>query len=168
MATLLGNSTNPSGVSDNAGGGFPVASQFTCTTSGTVDTIQYFNTTIADTGITGVWLGIFTDSSNQPGTLLGQAQFSGRPAANTWITATGLSVSVTASTVYWLGFDAVGTGAINFNDGSTTRMAFTAAGGHADLSGAMTWTVNAASGPLGVYATGTPAAGVDLNVVLIN
>lgn len=157
MAQLLGNSTNTVGPADNTGPGGVSAVQFTCIQSGVVDTIQMFETTIADAGVTSVWLGIYTDLGTTPGTLLSQKQFVGRPPANNWFLTSGLAVPLLAGTVYWLGFDPVG-GNIFFNDGATsggTRVAFPTVT-HPDLSGAITWNNVLTTGPLSIYATGTP------------
>jgi hypothetical protein len=173
MAQLIGSSSTFSGSADGIGVKTAEAAQFTCTTSGTIDTIQFFNTT-ADANITSVWLGIFTDGSNLPVTLLGQAQRSGTLPLNTLCSATGLSVHVVSGTVYWLALCPQGsTGQANWNDATTGAGGSLLAGASSttmtDLSSSPgTWSPVSGFGPFQIYATGTPDGAADLNVNLIN
>lgn len=177
MTLLIGNNTgNPSGVAESLGNTI-FACQFTCLATGTIDTISMHETLQADATVTGMQLGIFSDDggtapNNRPQTLLGQGTFTGRPAANTDFSATGLSIPVTSGTIYWLAVVALGSGSFNyyFNDatangsGTLTVLGSAAA---TDLSQSPgTWSPFTI-GPEPIYATGSTAA-LDLNIYRIN
>lgn len=180
MTTFIGNDTPVvGGVADSSGctntSGGPDAYQATAAITGTVDTLHFFETTIADSAITGVWIGIFADSSNTPGAHIGSGFASGRPPANTWVSASGLSIPVTAGTKYWLAIlpntNFTGGQNISFNDGNdgSTLLKFTTATTYTTLSAAsnVAWSTSSVTGPMDIYGSGT-VAGTDLNVVLIN
>lgn len=178
MAIQIGSSTPTSGGADNAGctstTGQPTGYPATANATGTIDTLFFFETTIADSAITGVEIGMFNDSAGTPTTYIGSGTFSGRPAANTWISVSGLSIPVVNGTTYWLVIlpktSFAGGQNIFFNDGnSTAQIRWTNTTVYTSLAAAdsVAWNAGSSAGPLSIYGTGS-ATGTDLNVVLIN
>ena len=100
---LAGDGTATYGVADQTGGGHEESFQFTAKASGTVQELQFRTNGTANTGVTGLDLGIFADSAGKPGEVLGRAAtVSGQPGTSSWIKAGGLSVPVVGGTKYWL------------------------------------------------------------------
>jgi hypothetical protein len=170
MATLLGNDTLNTGAADSSGGGFVNVSQFTAVASGTVDTLWAYETTIADSAVTGVVLGLFSDNgSTMPGSHLGSGTASGRPAANTWIQVTGLSIPVTNGTLYWIAYLVLapsGASVAHYNDAASVSAfgTFDPTGGQTSVSGLTTADFNSPAvsnlgGNQNLYASGTPSGG---------
>jgi hypothetical protein len=111
--TLVGNTSVQSGTDNNAGSAeaFP----FTSSASGTTtDASVYVDSGSAATGLV---VGLYSDSSGAPGTLLGQASLSS-PSSGAWNTLSFPSVSISASTPYWLAILGTG-GQLRFRDDST-------------------------------------------------
>lgn len=163
MPTLLGRDTQTSANPDSVIANQAQACLAVATLPGRVDTIQYFETLIADAAITSVWLGIFLDDGSglQPGSLLSQVQVVGRPAGNTWITGTGFGIRVTAGTLYWLVALPIGaSGQINFEDATVsggTPLAFSTSSTMTDLSSPTGgWISIPGFGPLAFYGSGAP------------
>jgi hypothetical protein len=174
MATLIGDTTQTYTNADSNPGGVVEAYKFTCLTSGTVDTLHWYSTLIADTNITDVYLAIYGsaagDATPAISTLpLTTGEYVGKPPAATWITAT-VSLAVTAGTIYWLAFDAIGSSGSVYYD-----VAQASSGGTAVCDGvtnfvlatpgATTWQAAAMVGPMGFYGTGTPSASAALTPV---
>jgi hypothetical protein len=99
---LAGDGTSAYGVPDQAQVGHEEAFQFTAQSTGTVEELEFRTDVTANTGVTGVVVGIFADHAGQPGEVLGAGTASGEPATNSWISATGLSTAVASGTKYWL------------------------------------------------------------------
>jgi hypothetical protein len=99
---LVGDATTSYSVADVTTAGREEAFQFTAKSTGTVEELQFRTSATANTGLTGVILGVFAESSGKPGAILGQAKVSGEPAVNSWIKATGVSAAVVSGTKYWL------------------------------------------------------------------
>jgi hypothetical protein len=100
---LAGDATATYGVADQTQGGREESFQFTAKSSGTVQELQFRTNGTANTGVTGLDLGIFADNAGKPGEVLGRAALvSGQPGTNSWIKASGLSVPVVSATKYWL------------------------------------------------------------------
>ncbi len=99
---LAGDATSSYAVGDQTTAGREEAFQFTAKSSGTVEELQFRTNGTANTGLTGLVLGIFADSAGKPGEVLGSATVTGEPATNAWIKASGLSTSLLAGTKYWL------------------------------------------------------------------
>src|SRR6202035_4279058 len=97
-----GDATSTYSVGDQTGVGHEEAFQFTAKSTGTVEELEFRTNGGADTGLTGVSLGVFADNAGKPGEVLGRATVSGQPATNSWIKATGLSTAVVSGTKYWL------------------------------------------------------------------
>jgi hypothetical protein len=159
-ALLAGDATTTYSVGDQTASGREEAFQFTAKSTGTVEELQFRTNTVANSGVTGLSLGVFADSSGKPGEVLGRATVSGEPATSSWIRATGLSTPVVSGTKYWLVALPLG--------GSTTRLHYNAAaavsGGtgnvESTVSGLSTMTAEAAwetynQGPVGFQALGT-------------
>ena len=111
--TLVGNTSVQSGTDNNAGSAeaFP----FTSSASGTTtDASVYVDSGSAATGLV---VGLYSDSSGAPGTLLGQASLS-TPSRGAWNTLSFPSVSISANTPYWLAILGTG-GQLRFRDDST-------------------------------------------------
>ena len=99
---LVGDASSSYGVGDQTSVGREEAFQFTAKSSGTVEELQFRTDATADTGLTGVILGVLAESAGKPGEVLGAVKVSGEPAISSWIRATGLSVPVVSGTNYWL------------------------------------------------------------------
>ena len=88
---LAGDGTATYGVADQTGGGHEESFQFTAKVEGTVQELQFRTNGTANTGVTGLDLGIFADSAGKPGEVLGRAAtVSGQPGTSSWIKATRL------------------------------------------------------------------------------
>jgi Lysyl oxidase/Bacterial Ig domain len=99
---LAGSSTATYSVGDQTTAGREEAFQFTAKTSGTVEELQFRTDATADTGLTGVILGVLGESAGKPGEVLGAVKVSGQPGVNSWIKASGVSVPMVSGTNYWL------------------------------------------------------------------
>jgi hypothetical protein len=99
---LAGDATSTYTVADKTSAGREEAFQFTAKSSGTVEELQFRTNATADTGLTGLSLGVFADNAGKPGEVLGKATFSGTPATSSWITVKGLSTTLVSATKYWL------------------------------------------------------------------
>ena len=168
--TLIGKDTQATGAADNTGGGDAIAQPYVCSSSGTVDTLHFFETTAADSGMANVELGIFADNAGVPGTLLGSGTVAGSPPANAWVdcpitAASGQSLAIVSGTKYWLAFvyPSSATRNLFFNDGleSTNVYVLAATAGFANNP---TVTFGPATvGDLSIYGSATGVA-ADLNV----
>jgi hypothetical protein len=99
---LAGDATSTYTVADKTSAGREEAFQFTAKSSGTVEELQFRTNTTADTGLTGLSLGVFADNAGKPGEVLGKATFTGTPATSSWITVKGLTTTLVSGTKYWL------------------------------------------------------------------
>jgi hypothetical protein len=158
---LAGDATATYSVADQTQGGREESFQFTAKSSGTVQELQFRTNASANTGITGLDLGIFADNAGKPGEVLGRATpVSGQPGTNSWIKAGGLSVPVVSGTKYWLMLLPLGESskllhynvAAAFNVG--TGNLESVAGGLTALTAEPSWeTYN--QGPVGFQAVGS-------------
>jgi hypothetical protein len=155
---VVGDATTTYSVADQTTAGREEAFQFTAKATGKGEELQFRTNATANTGITGVVLGIFAESSGKPGEVLGQATVSGEPATNSWIKATGLSISVTSGTKYWLVLLPLGSGSkqLHFNAAASsggTGNVRSVTGGLSKLTAEGSWeTYN--QGPVGFQAIG--------------
>jgi hypothetical protein len=99
---LLAGSSSTYSVGDQTSVGREEGFQFAAKSSGTVEELEFRTDGTADTGLTGVILGVLAESAGKPGEVLGAIKVSGEPAINSWIKAPGLSVPVVGGTNYWL------------------------------------------------------------------
>jgi hypothetical protein len=99
---LAGDASTAYSFGDQTTNGREEAFQFTAKATGTVEELQFRTNATANTGVTGLSLGIFAESAGKPGEVLGKATVSGQPATSSWIKASGLSVAVVSGTKYWL------------------------------------------------------------------
>lgn len=157
---LAGDATSTYSVGDQTGAGHEEAFQFTAKSTGTVEELEFRTNGVADTGITGVSLGVFADNAGKPGEVLGRATVSGQPATNSWIKATGLSAAVVGGTKYWLVALPLGAGSdyLRYNVAAAvsagTGNVESTTGGLTALTAESSWgTYN--QGPLGFQAIGT-------------
>ncbi len=156
---LIGDATTTYSVADQTSVGREETFQFTAKVTGKVEEMEFRTNATANTGITGVYLGIFAESSGKPGTVLGQAKVSGEPATSSWIKVTGLSISLTSGTKYWLAVLPLGTSGklLHYNasvsSGGTGNLE-SIASGLSTLTEESSWeTYN--QGPVGFQALGT-------------
>ena len=163
---LAGSATSTYTVGDQTTAGREEAFQFTAASSGTVEEMQFRTNAVANTGVTGVVLGVFADSAGKPGEVLGQATASGEPPVSSWVKATGLKAAVVSGTKYWLVVLPLGEGTkrLHYNvavaAGGTGNVE-SKAGGLVSLTAQASWeTYN--QGPVGFQALGriAGAAGV--------
>jgi hypothetical protein len=157
---LAGDATATYGVGDQTTAGREEAFQFAAKSTGTVEELQFRTNGTANTGVTGLALGVFADSAGKPGAVLGQATVSGTPAVSSWIKATGLSVGVTTGTKYWLVALPMGSGKLHFNAAASSGGAGnveSTTGGLSTLTAESSWeTYN--QGPVGFQALGPQSA----------
>jgi hypothetical protein len=108
--------------------------------------------------VTSLWLGIFADNAGTPGTLLGQAQYSGKPpTGGQWLPVSGLSVPVVAGTKYWLAFLTNGGASayLQTTSGTATVRRSTKTT-YSQLTATTEWNAAESQGPLSLY--GAPVA----------
>jgi hypothetical protein len=157
---LAGDSTTSYSVADQTRAGREEAFQFTAKSTGTVEELQFRTNGTANTGVTGLSLGVFADNAGKPGEVLGGATVTGQPPTGSWIKAGGLSVPVASGTKYWLVALPLGetsnylhynvAAAVNAGTGNLESIA----GGLTTLTAESSWeTFN--QGPLGFQAIGT-------------
>lgn len=73
----------------------------TATGTGTVTAMKFHTAAVASTCTSVVGI-IFTNNAGQPGTVLGEATFTGIPGENVVVEITGFSVAVVSGTKYFL------------------------------------------------------------------
>ncbi len=104
---------------------------------------------------------MFAENAGKPGEVLGSGTASGLPAVSSWIKATGLSVSVTSGTKYWLVALPLGSGKLHYNaaksSGGTGNVESTATG--MTKATAQTSWESYGQGPVGFQANGTTSGG---------
>ena len=160
---LAGDATASYSVGDLTSVGREEAFQFTAKSSGTVEELQFRTGATADTGVTGVILGVLGESGGKPGEVLGAVKVSGEPAINSWIKATGLSVPVVGGSNYWLVVLPLGTSGkkLYFNaaavSGGTGNLE-SVTGGLGAMSAQSAWEAYN-QGPVGFQAIGSIKAG---------
>jgi hypothetical protein len=166
---LAGDATTTYAVGDQTTSGREESFQFTAKSSGTVEELQFRTNATANTGVTGIVLGIFAESGGKPGEVLGKATVSGEPEVNAWIKATGLSTAVVSGTKYWLVVLPLGTSStkLHYNaaaESSGTGNLESTVGGLSALTAESSWeTFN--QGPVGFQALGTIAGAAPANRV---
>lgn len=99
---VLAGETTIGATPDTISAGVAEAFQFTASRSGTSGAPGVRTGTTVNTGVTSVVLGVYSDVSNVPGTLLGEVTIFGTPGISQWIYASGLSASLTSGAKYWL------------------------------------------------------------------
>ena len=160
---LAGDASTAYSVGDQTANGREEAFQFTAKATGTVEELQFRTNATANTGVTGLSLGVFAESAGKPGEVLGKATVSGQPATSSWIKATGLSVAVVSGTKYWLVALPVGESGkkLHFNAAVVSGGAGNVesiTGGLGTLTAESSWeTYN--QGPVGFQAIGTISGG---------
>ncbi len=155
---LAGDATSTYPVGDQTTVGREEAFQFTATSTGIVEEMQFRTNATANTGVTGVVLGVLAENAGKPGEVLGQVTVFGEPATNSWIKAAGLSTAVVSGTKYWLVLLPLGESAkkLHYNvavaTGGTGNVE-SKAGGLSSLTAESSWeTYN--QGPVGFQALG--------------
>jgi len=116
QTVLLGDQTIESNLDNNAKG---LAEAFpeTATTSGQVGSINLFLDESSNAG--KIYIGIYSDSSGHPGTLLTQGSAT-QFALGTWNSITVGSVSLNAGTPYWIAILGTTSGEPQFRDRTTS------------------------------------------------
>jgi len=161
---LVGDATTSYSVADVTTAGREEAFQFTAKSTGTVEELQFRTSGTANTGLTGVILGVFAESSGKPGTVIGQATASGEPAINSWIKATGVSAAVVSGTKYWLVVLPLGSSSakLHYNvqaaESAGTGNVESSATGLSALTAESSW-VTYNQGSVGFQAIGTTSGG---------
>jgi hypothetical protein len=106
---VIGDATTSYSVADQTSVGREETFQFTAKATGKVEELQLRTNGTANTGVSSVVLGVFAEKAGKPGEVLGQGTASGEPATNSWVKVTGLSISATSGTKYWLAVLPLGT-----------------------------------------------------------
>ncbi len=159
---LAGDATSSYAVSDQTTAGREESFQFTAKASGTVEELQFRTNGTANTGVTGLALGVFTENAGKPGSVLGAATASGEPATNSWIKVSGLSIPVVSGTKYWLVALPLGPSSAKLHYNAAVALGGTGnlesvTGGLTTLSAQSSWdTYN--QGPVGFQALGSSGA----------
>jgi hypothetical protein len=112
--TLIGNASVQSGTDSNDDG-VAEAFPFTASASGKATEASVFID--SDSAATGLVVGLYSDSSGAPGTLLGQG-WTSSPISGGWNTLSFPWVSISAGTRYWLALLGTG-GQLKFRDDHT-------------------------------------------------
>jgi hypothetical protein len=156
---LAGDGTSSYAVGDQTTAGREEAFQFTAKASGTIEELQFRTNATANTGVTGLVLGVLAENAGKPGEVLASGAASGEPAINSWIKVSGLSRSLVGGTKYWLVALPLGpsTARLHYNaavaSGGTGNVESTA-GGLTAMSAQSAWeTYN--QGPVGFQAIGS-------------
>lgn len=97
-------------LSTNSVATYQAAWQFPVLHSGIVQELRFRTNATANTGLTGLRLGAYSDDADAPANLLGYGTFSGQPGVDSWIAVTGLSIPVFAGEKVWLAVLPLGTG----------------------------------------------------------
>jgi hypothetical protein len=116
QTVLLGDQTIESNL-DSTSVGVAEAFPVTATSSGQVNSINFFLD--ESSGATKIYVGIYSDSSGTPGTLLTQGNTT-QLFPGTWNSVTVSSATVTSGTAYWIAILGSTGGNPYFNDRSTT------------------------------------------------
>jgi len=158
---LIGISSIKSNL-DNDSAGQAEAFQGRASAGGTVTTMSVYLD--ASNSATAVFVGLYSNASGHPNTLLGSGTIAS-PVAGQWNTVTiSPSVAVTAGTIYHIALLGTG-GIIQYRD--------TAKGTHSETSAQTnltslpaTWSTgqNYLSGPASAYGSGTAATGVQISI----
>ena len=159
---LVGDATATYAVSDQTTAGREEGFQFTAKATGTVEELLFRTNATANTGVTGVILAVFAENAGKPGQVLGSGTASGTPAVSSWIKVSGLSISVTSGTKYWLVALPLGSGKLHFNaskgSGAGTGNVETTAGGMTKATVQTSWE-SYGQGPVGFQANGATSGG---------
>ena len=109
MAVLLGRQSAGT-TADSQLTGFTAVWRFQASASGELAVI-FAQTKLANSGVTGVTLGIYSDSAGEPNTLLANHAVDSLAAAQgtgTFQATLSSTVTINSGTFYWLGWRAVG------------------------------------------------------------
>ncbi|MGH2878957.1 MAG: hypothetical protein ACRDK4_05035 [Solirubrobacteraceae bacterium] len=154
---LLGSASTTYPTAEKTKEGRIEAAKFTALKSGVIEEILFRTNGEASTA-TALMLGVYADSAGSPGAVLGEGTHVGKPGANEWVAVTGLSIVVTAGTVYWLAWLPTG-GETHYNlakEGGARDES--SAVGHAKLE-STTWSAFT-DGPVGIQALGAETKAV--------
>ena len=110
-AVLVGN-TSLQSFRDSDVAGLAEALQYTASATGTIGELHLY----VDSGTTAksIVLGVYTDNSGRPGTLIARGLIN-HPVAGAWNSVAATGAKVTAGTKYWLGLLGLG-GTVHFRD----------------------------------------------------
>lgn len=141
MAELLGVANPTKTGTDFEGATTVIASKFTASATGTVDTISLrLNSTNTFAGT--INCGIYTDNAGTPQTRLGTAQtIAASAGAGTKTSTGGVGASVTSGTVYWIAFEA------------TAQFDFECSSGNGGSGGTTAGTKDTSNGQSGIPAS---------------
>ncbi len=114
---LIGDESTAYAVADSTTNSRTEFFQFTALQTGIVEELEFRTNGTANTEVTSLVMGICSDSGGLPSAALGQGTAAGEPATSSWIKVTGLSIPITAATVYWLAVLPIGVAAkkLSFN-----------------------------------------------------
>lgn len=108
MSSLLIGEPSVTTIANSTSQGKIEAFQYTASESGSIRELQIHSSSVANTGMTSLILGVYTDSSGTPGTVLGEGTFTGVPATNSWISVTGVNIPIIKGAIYWLAILPIG------------------------------------------------------------
>jgi hypothetical protein len=121
--------------------------------------MEFRTNATANTGVTGVVMGVLAEAAGVPGAVLGTATASGLPTTSSWIKATGMSVPVVSGTKYWLVVLPLGpsTSKLHYNvavSSKGTGNVESKTGGLSAMTAESSWETYG-QGPVGLQANGT-------------
>jgi hypothetical protein len=114
MTLLVGNSETGFTSAKSTAAKVARAFAFTASETGLLEELQFRTNGTANTGVTSVRLGVFTDEGGKPGNVIQEGSVSGAPATNSWVTVTGLTIPVLKNASYWLVVLSLG-GSLHYN-----------------------------------------------------
>jgi hypothetical protein len=134
------------------------AVQFTATASGTATAINLGTNATANTGVTSVIFGVYSDNAGVPGTRLATATVTGEPGTNATIVAP-INLSITSGTTYWVAWLPIG-GTLHWfaNTGAGINTRWTATG-NSSMPTTFTSVGNTTLASINMTMTGTVTSG---------
>ncbi len=163
MTLLLGNSETGFTSGKALASGHAAAFAFTASETGLLEELQFRTNGVANTGVTSVRLGVFTDNAGLPSNhVVQEGVYSVTPGENAWIAVTGLGVPILKNAKYWLAVQPIG-GALHYSvhgaRGSTNVRVNSEEKSKLYEVREGAWEAAAEEGPVGFYGAGKAVVG---------
>ncbi len=114
MTLLLGNSETSFATAEATAAKVATAFAFTGAETGLLEELRFRTNGTANTGVTSVRLGVFSDEGGTPGNVIQEGVVSGAPGTNSWIIVAGLTIPILKNATYWLAVLSLG-GPLHYN-----------------------------------------------------
>ncbi len=165
---LVGNAETGFSSEESTTAGVARSFAFTASKTGLLKELEFRTNGKANTGVTSVRLGVFTDEAGKPGNVIQEGSIAGAPPTNTWVTVTGLSVPILESAKYWLVVVSAG-GALHYNahgaGGSSNWRLANREREHLYEFPESSWEAASAEGPPGFQGLGKSGVGLERKVL---